>query len=741
MSFIRGLWLTVLLLNVMVAGGRAQAQVVIRERVELGASEQTSARGDELSGCEATSPSIWGDAWGDGFRAAESGTIEFTVTEREYWQYHMNFDAGGVTEVVFAVMIDNGDYYSVAVPVVRRDPDTINPYQLPLKYRYALAEGTYTLGPVEAGSLIRPVARVEYPDQTGWLDDPPPAGVWEGYHRCDTRYDELDAGRPVPSGLTYNMLVPEWEGKESPWPFYIWGSVGGRFSLDAPQIRFLRQDDELIPTEEEDADEAVLMVSKFVTDEELPGAVGFTSPYATGGPDAGLGDLHTFRPQVIGLDAGVAETISFRVEVLREGQPTEYSATFEAVEGVLENGAVAYRGRQHLRLVSNAPPPGAPGFADYDDEYAEDQTILVKLGDTVKVTALIDDGGQETEYATVELPVGRPANEDGRNAIRRAELNWITYEDVDAVPATITDRMSEDWAQAAVRYEEAGSRTFSQNDLGNVVQIRFRRRGPLRGPYSEAPEAGVFSITLELGNGTTVPVSVAYAQGDNLYAVAQRAQDAIRAAAADLTESVARVADVRDDGGLVNPLRAERFYLIVGPGSGARVVEQGGNDVIGLDDAEFGLDDSLEPLPLYDLRAIALTLKDADPQTIDVLVLRNNALGASLAGSSPYGLTADASDSEIGSTIFLVEKTADESDDWGTVAGHEVGHALLAGTGNGDHSPVLTNLMYGSAFDPEAGVLAEYENYGDPKRLTEAQQDQVRADSGPQNGGIVLLQQ
>ena len=92
----------------------------------------------------------------------------------------------------------------------------------------------------------------------------------------------------------------------------------------AVTLDFLHQDDNVFA---KTGDEAALMVSKLPPDVNLEEQVGFESTFTSA--DA---DPDTFRPQVTGIQEG--SDVRFRVQVVREGQ-VEYEHEFEAVFGIL----------------------------------------------------------------------------------------------------------------------------------------------------------------------------------------------------------------------------------------------------------------------------------------------------------------------------------------------------------------------------------------------------------------------
>jgi len=511
----------------------------------------------------------------------------------------------------------------------------------------------------------------------------------------------------------------------------------GRVTVVVPTVTLLSQDDTpyqaTLPAEDK-----YLMVSKFRTNFRLPGSVGFSTTYSTA--DA---DTATFRPQVTGIPQG--KTVQFRVRVTRNGQDVKFRASdgqatdaagqeyyeFDAVGDLLADGMYAYRGTQHIRLVSNAPPEDArdiPRRATYDDEYRDQQTIRVELEDSVHVSLVID--GQETSRV-IHRPVGRPAAEDGPDAIRRVELNWHTYIDksgaspdtLDSVPETITARMSEDWAQASVYFENLAESHFDADQMRNVFYIRTRDDTTL--------VAGTVTIEVTM-DGTTRTIVLNHQQGHSAHVVAVDLAAQIRSALGLPGLSVAAISGqtLSERTSTVVPhTYTRRMYIVVGRGLDI-VVETtftSGGLFAGPVDFRYFIECTLET---HQMGAIATNFVDFSTETVDVFVVPNNVLHDE-TGVNPRiwgkGIPNSRAGVDATNTMFLVENAADRNDSRPLVAGHEVGHVMGLSHPSQDSTNFIgiippaewpENLMY--RFTPLV------ERYDAAKRLRTRQQKHIR---------------
>jgi hypothetical protein len=588
------------------------------------------------------------------------------------------------------------------------------------------AEPVLLLGSVEAGEQIDLELRYREADGTAH----PMSIFW------DVPSDELREGE---------VWGKEADYKGAPFTF-----LGGRTELllvyvviKEPTIQFLRQDDSKIPLEEDEADESVLMVSKFRTDDRLDASVPFLSTYQSviedGTQDSSptVGDKFTFRPQVIGLEAG--ENVEFNVEVVR-GDSAVYQEIFQAIGDSLDAGTseapYAYRGTQHLRLVSNARPPeiialdNQFGYLDhvkYDDEHAGPQTIRAELEDTVRVTLVLDG---DTTSTVSELPVGRPATEDGPYAVRTAYINFVELPGLNPAlppqPQTTIERMNEDWAQVAVRFDLAGSSTITP--VSNVLIV------DIRGPVETVVDTGHVSLEVEPEGGSPTAVNIEIFAGDTEEQIAQRLASEISSHVPNITaQHHPHTLDENENYWLVLVDRGSVVKFPVAKSTTANVS-------INAPQLHFAKRNDIGQLGG---NVLGLNFKDEDEQTIDLFTVPLFALDGAVGRSG--GDLREPYLPGMQNTILVYETAVDGRDlpmnnpfvnrsrALPFTAGHEAGHVLFDESFPGDvkgHSPDSLNLLF--------KIPSTYETLDATKRLTSDQNTDARADSGPDTTPALL---
>jgi hypothetical protein len=183
-------------------------------------------------------------------------------------------------------------------------------------------------------------------------------------------------------------------------------------------------------------DSEALGVSNYVTNNELPA----TSQFGDTNPDP-----ENFRLQAR-LPNATTNSVQMKFEVKRDGavvSTTNY--TLDKKDGDFVRG-------QFLRLVTDTE----------DDAVSGDQTILVKLGDKIKVSYDIAAGSKVEQ----EIQVGRPSSEDNNEAdkpwkhdIRELKVNIVVMKNSGGtgpvVPKTTVDAdietTNERLAQSGIR--------------------------------------------------------------------------------------------------------------------------------------------------------------------------------------------------------------------------------------------------------------------------------------------------
>ena len=267
---------------------------------------------------------------------------------------------------------------------------------------------------------------------------------------------------------------------------------GDRVAITVAAVEVIRADNTAFPVT---GDDACHMVSKFVTNQDLPGVATFDGPIpANVDPD-------TFRIQLRGLPPGTAPVA--RLRVTRPGAPpgtTVYTHDFPMLQSAA-NAVRDFRSNEHVRLVSN----------DVDDAHLAHQTVKVRLADDVAAIVLV--GGNRLGALT--LPVGRPPAENGPKAIRTVDVNVVSATAAATAPATTVARMSENWAQLAIRFNLAGQSRVAP--VRNVLSVDF----PAAGQTAAANGSLTVDIT-PAGAGPATRVITLVAAGDSDQVIAQK---------------------------------------------------------------------------------------------------------------------------------------------------------------------------------------------------------------------------
>jgi len=461
-------------------------------------------------------------------------------------------------------------------------------------------------------------------------------------------------------------------------------------------IRFIRQDNTPIPQE---GDDACLMISKRKTDEDI------NTPYKADfeGPVPRRPDPDTFRVELLEAPQGLDPPPKLRVIYpSHEGEGKYASATYEMEEGTVGNNTV-YRSRLHIRLVATAA----------DDTHLSEQTLRVRLGDSVKAECTWTKDG--IGYGnSASFPIARPPEEDGPNAIRTADLRFIVFGNgITAKEIQDATRFTTNvWSQAAIRFHIVET-VFVENPVKNILTVTGR-----------PTENGQVRFTVQ-----NTQVSISVTSSDTTEAVAQKLASAIRA---QTKLSASAFPHYHGDRAgrlfegwivLVNKGHNVNFAILESP-PGVRI------DVPPLDFSSIEDGNENKPLKTLELACLSLNYKDDDPSTIDVFVVGKARLKDNLSGMAggdwlakeipawhnvvfvqAYGV-----DAEIPTDPFLLA--------------HELGHVLLDGD-DSIHQDDTTNLRH----TPTS--VMDY--VGATKRLTPEQHNRAREKSGPGSAGPVLL--
>ena len=594
---------------------------------------------------------------------------------------------------------------------------------------------------------------------------------------CDGQEGDLEAVIDVYSGNRGNDVVAitvRPEGGDGPGPPGPPQCKSGDECPEPPgpvTMRMLSQTDSLIARP---AEGGYLRVSKIRPDWLLPTEdIPFVSPWAPEGLQGSTGvtatrfpnigrpdescsdgachhDPDTYRPQVEDIPPRLVtpgRRFDFRFEVVRAGAVVAESTigADPRAAAASRSGAAAksdiflLRAVRFVRLVSNGrPEEGAASSRErYDDEVAGGQTILVRLGDELRVTAIARATADDPErvLGAVSYPVGDPSG-SGVDAIRRVDLAWHTYAGVASAPAVATERVTEDWAQGAVFFHLASERTFTSAELTSVFRIETSRLGApgsgevrLSFPNNTPPYAGELVVPFEAGATAREVLNLIVA--------------GIEAAYPDL-DVVGRNTDRSGRGSkaLVHiGSRAEpvEVAIVSSLQDGGLTIRRRGVPDLDEDRLATGVSE-----------VVRVALRSRSPSLVDILVLPDQALYATndiRDGVYQGNAVADDGDADglTANTILLRGVAANGDDALRPVTlGHELGHVLLGSDvlveSPGDSTPCGSPLTTGHtsvdyqimrcAIGRLSGSGRRGENVDANKRITELNHLQTRCASG-----------
>ena len=473
-------------------------------------------------------------------------------------------------------------------------------------------------------------------------------------------------------------------------------SADGSLEVSASPALFLRQDNTVLPAD------SCLMVSRTVPSvRSLP-----PPPVAYAGAPSSGADPYAYRVEAASTSAG---THTFRVEI-NPGQPGALAVTYPAVSGSgIDAGR--FRTNQSFRLVSNAAPPtGADPGGVYDDAFAGDQTLLVRLGDVVRASLINASGGvvataDQTVGCASSLPTGHA------HAVRTAELYVRNYVGVSSQPAVMAERASEDWAQGAVRFE------FPPGNVGSDV-VGVENILVVQG---DAAAAGNIEIDVTAGGAPAVRVTVQILATDSERQVAEKIAAAINAKpslTAESREFYPRGPNVNKGNWVLTNKGTDVIYSValnaVGVSLPSAVLHYPPNT-----SPDFFGDSEME--------AIAWNFRNGSSSSVHVFVLQDGSFGSSSGGGGINGRTVIRGDFASKSVVFIAESAMNGDDATNPMTfGHELGHALGVRHYTYSSGPPVplrykSNLMY--EFSPSGG---DNEVLDARKRLVQQQVDLAR---------------
>ncbi len=643
---------------------RASAQVVIRERVDLGAPTTGEASGG--------SHTVRLIAPEDGILRVEYGVMQRSAVPYPQTGISLRVLVNG-TQVVDDNVFNRTWNRSELTRFCQGSPYTEH---------YYTTTDTLEVGAVETGDTLDFL----FVTDRGLFGDEPLEG--EVRNRADGRFD-----------------VDMWKYDTSCQQFTDRLTV---IAEVAPVPSFIRQDNTAFPAD------SCLMVSRVRTNLNLPASATFAGPVPT------VPDPYTFRVEARGIASGAP--VTFQLKITDGGSGAMRTFDYESVEGQVVEGAdqfVAYRMNRHVRLVSNGvPATGADPGANYDDKFLGEQTVLVRLGDTVRGDVL-DEAGTVLA-STLPLPVGCAATlpDPHPQAIRTARVYFRDLVGARSNPIASVARASEDWTQAAIRFRLTG-RGPDITPVTNILQVEGQAgvSGPIEMRVKDV--SGSTPITLD----RRIQITPAHTTED----VARLIAESIDADPRFEARHVVHNTDGRPDHPwwvLINPEREVNFQF--------RTIPAG----LSLGEPPLNFP-PLVPMAQNEHHALALNFKGADPAMAYVFTEPDGAEGPNvLATAYSYYNWRNFMPGAV-NTTFVDRRALDGTDaTFPFTFGHELGHLLsLPHDDATTHNPPQTwNLMYAPA------PAGEREGYGARKRLRQEQVNSARQQSGPSSANPLLQQ-
>ena len=423
-----------------------------------------------------------------------------------------------------------------------------------------------------------------------------------------------------------------------------------------------------------------------------------------------------------------------------EGSGSEYYRFDERHD---DNGEC--RAKKFIRFVSNAPPdaahlpvpPNVPqdptDTPEYDDEYNDKQTIRVELGDDVLFT--VEKDGDLLPVQNLQLHVGLTSSQPEPDAIRVVEVHWNTLSGLSSAPDLVTDRMSEDFAQASIRFENAGE--TASTEVQNVLRLRIAGgadpdpANPIGYYHRWRPASGgTIGVQATLAAGAVINASYTYTVDESLYQIVEQLRN-------DIHQESGGVLNVGNTPVFVDRVEPMDVYILVDKGNDVTFAPPTSSLEIDLD-REFEVNYKHLYGPLA--QAVAMNHRDGveDVLTMDIVVVQKDALWMDASTNVPLNGIAFIYDGDDypgflrASNAFLLDvEAANAVDDYPATAGHEAGHILLRGNYPGAdpndprHDGDTTNLLFPGAESRDA------ETYTYHKRLTLEQAEDIREEHDP----------
>ena len=217
-----------------------------------------------------------------------------------------------------------------------------------------------------------------------------------------------------------------------------------------------------------DPNTEALGVSNYVTTDGLPQDSQFNDT---------CDDPENFRLQARVLDPQT-NSVQMKLEVIRGGSAVvTHNYTLDKKDGDFVRG-------RFLRLVSDSSDDAASGAGTNSDP--NNQTILAKLGDKIKVSYDIAPGSKVEQ----EIQIGRPSSENNNDTtpwkhdIRKLKLRLAVFKDANGNPCATDMQINQDIEDANERLAQAG--IVIERSNGNTAD-QLARPAALADGYSDSP--------------------------------------------------------------------------------------------------------------------------------------------------------------------------------------------------------------------------------------------------------------
>ena len=396
------------------------------------------------------------------------------------------------------------------------------------------------------------------------------------------------------------------------------------------------------------------------------------------------------------------------------------------------------RSQGYIRLVSNGPD--GPWQAE---QFHVRRRVSRRANDLGEAAGRAPRDGicpelrtalsQERARKKARSPLGQPPSQVGIDAVRFGKLVWHTYKTpqvtVASEPAVITERVSEDWAQASIIFTQENS-YFNPATTTNVLRLSAP------GTNGVLPDNGTVTVELSTPDGSC-STTVIYSAGWTVNRVANRLRAQIGDVPSVGCPSPLPVGDIgvfrhstTSQAGIGGNSNLQDVDVVFGRASETIVTSSRKTGLLGV--VRIGPDFDFTPSKSEDLLTAGMAYRDADPTTVDIFAVPFRIINSYTDNTTTQAFTTKSED-QVPTVIFVPPFAVDLADDYPMVMGHEVGHALFDGPGGGlvsgptgNHSPVEYHLLFRRA---EGGGGTEKAD--EMKRLSPVQHVAVRCESGP----------